>query len=101
MIDDTTEATDKNIAMHILRVHRRQLDQYGDAKYTMEQMQRYIKYARCIRPQLTTEVRGGRGQGLGLKGFQSRPTRVMGQAQRCFKYARCTRPQLVPAAGLL
>ena len=55
MIDEPDEYVDSAIAKHILAVHRQQA-QVLDVPYTMEQMQRYICFARSIRPQLTPEV---------------------------------------------
>lgn len=55
MIDEPDEYVDTAIAKHILAVHQ-QRAQVLDVPYTMEQMQRYICFARSIRPQLTPEV---------------------------------------------
>ena len=55
MIDEPDEFVDTAIAKHILAVHRQQA-RVLDVPYTLEQMQRYICFARSIRPQLTSEV---------------------------------------------
>lgn len=55
MLDETSEATDLRIATHILSVHRFQNNAFNEVPYTTEQMQRYIKYARTIKPQLTAQ----------------------------------------------
>ncbi|MEW5303285.1 MAG: hypothetical protein WDW36_005991 [Sanguina aurantia] len=56
MIDDTDEVQDAHIAAHILATHRKQAAAFTDVPYTTEQLQRYIRYARSIRPQITPEA---------------------------------------------
>ena len=52
MVDETTGAQDEALARHILRVHRLQEGAFaaGGVPYSREQLQRYIKYARSIKP---------------------------------------------------
>lgn len=54
VIDECNEATDWNIARHIVNFHR----QSGDIKseYTAEQLVRYIKYAKTFQPKITKEA---------------------------------------------
>jgi hypothetical protein len=56
MIDETTEAQDVRIAEHILNVHRMQQAAFLDVPYSAEQMQRYIKYARAVKPEIPPQV---------------------------------------------
>jgi len=56
MIDETNEATDARIAQHIISLHRFQGGAFSDVPYTMEQMQRYLKYARSIKPRVSAEA---------------------------------------------
>ncbi|EFJ52099.1 minichromosome maintenance protein 6 [Volvox carteri f. nagariensis] len=56
MVDDTTEATDARIATHIVNVHRYQQNAF-DVPYDTESLQHYIRYARSIKPEITTEAR--------------------------------------------
>ena len=54
MVDEVNPAVDEAIAFHILAMHR------GRAPvppYPMIELQRYIRYARSIKPRLTVEVR--------------------------------------------
>lgn len=55
ILDECDEAADYNIARHILNTHRRQ-DEAFSPEFTPEQIQRYIKYARTIKPYLTEEA---------------------------------------------
>ncbi len=69
MIDEPHDALDYQIASHIVGVHMRR-DAAFAVPYDMRQVQRYLKYARAFRPEMTPEVRacGGRagmpGSGL-------------------------------------
>jgi len=56
MLDETTESTDSRIANHIIRLHRFQAGAFEDVPYTTEQIQRYIRYARAIKPLLSREA---------------------------------------------
>lgn len=54
MVDDTTEVQDEEVATHILKVHRfRENIMLDDAPFSREELQRYIKYARSIKPQFS------------------------------------------------
>ncbi len=55
MIDEPNEEVDRAIANHIVAVHQLKTEALA-ATYTMEDMQRYIKYARAIRPEMSDEV---------------------------------------------
>jgi hypothetical protein len=56
MLDETTEAQDVRIAEHILNVHRHGQQAFEAVPYKVEDMQRYIKYARAIKPEMTPQV---------------------------------------------
>jgi DNA replication licensing factor MCM6 len=56
MLDETTEETDNKIAQHILRLHRYKEGAFSSVPYTTEQVQRYIKYTRAIKPEMTDEA---------------------------------------------
>jgi DNA replication licensing factor MCM6 len=60
MLDELTEEDDGRIAAHIVALHKDPAATIGRAPFTMEQLQRYIKYARAIKPRITKEV-GGMG----------------------------------------
>eukprot|EP00037_Helgoeca_nana_P024226 m.256595 g.256595 ORF g.256595 m.256595 type:complete len:833 (-) comp26577_c0_seq1:55-2553(-) len=53
VIDELNEVNDYNIARHITNIHRFQ-DAAVDPPYSMEQLQRYIKFARTLTPKITT-----------------------------------------------
>ncbi|WIA33122.1 hypothetical protein OEZ86_006274 [Tetradesmus obliquus] len=53
MLDELTEEEDGRIAAHIVALHRDPGATISRAPFTMEQLQRYIKYARAIKPRLT------------------------------------------------
>ena len=55
MIDEPDDDMDVQIATHIVKVHQRR-ERAFNVPYTMPQVQRYIKYARSIRPQMNAEV---------------------------------------------
>lgn len=55
VLDECNEKADHNIARHILNVHRRR-DEACDPPFSPEQVQRYIRYARTIKPRLTREA---------------------------------------------
>ncbi|KAK3241271.1 MCM DNA helicase complex subunit mcm6 [Cymbomonas tetramitiformis] len=56
MIDEVDEGTDYNIARHIINTH---VAGSADDKapFTKVQLQRYIKYARTLKPRMTTAVK--------------------------------------------
>ena len=56
MVDEPDDDMDVQIATHIVKVHQRR-ERAFNVPYTMPQVQRYIKYARSIRPQMNMEVR--------------------------------------------
>ncbi len=55
MIDEPDEDMDTQIATHIVKVHQRR-ERAFNVPYTMAQVQRYIRYARSIRPQMSDQV---------------------------------------------
>lgn len=55
MIDEPDEDHDRAVAGHILAVHQLKPAALS-ARYSMAQMQRYIKYVRAIKPQLSEAV---------------------------------------------
>ncbi|CAG9465683.1 unnamed protein product [Pedinophyceae sp. YPF-701] len=55
MIDEPDPAADTAIAEHIVGVHQNRSDAFS-VPYTTEQLQRYIKYVKTIRPQLTPQA---------------------------------------------
>ncbi|KAK9814673.1 hypothetical protein WJX72_009570 [[Myrmecia] bisecta] len=56
MLDEPEETVDYAVAAHIVSVHQRR-DRAFHVPYTMQQMQRYIKYARSIKPMITPEAK--------------------------------------------
>jgi DNA replication licensing factor MCM6 len=55
MIDEPDEYADYSLARHIVALHQ-QRDQVTGAEYSLHQLQRYIRYARTIRPRLSGEA---------------------------------------------
>ena len=55
MLDEPDDTNDENIARHIVLVHQRR-ERAFNVPYTMAQIQRYIRYARSIKPELTDRV---------------------------------------------
>ena len=55
MIDEPDDDTDNQIATHIVKVHQRR-ERAFNVPYTMAQVQRYIRYARSITPQINAQV---------------------------------------------
>ncbi|KAF5393188.1 hypothetical protein D9757_001235 [Collybiopsis confluens] len=53
--DECDEKTDKNIAEHIVNVHRYQ-DEAINPEFSTETLQRYIRYARTFSPKLTPQA---------------------------------------------
>ncbi|KAK9827399.1 hypothetical protein WJX81_007351 [Elliptochloris bilobata] len=56
MIDEPDDALDYQIASHIVGVHMRR-DAAFTVPYDMRQVQRYLKYARTFRPEMTVEAK--------------------------------------------
>jgi DNA replication licensing factor MCM6 len=54
VIDEMNEVSDYNIAKHITNMHRFR-DQAVNPPYTMQQLQRYIKFARTLTPRINKE----------------------------------------------
>ena len=55
LVDEPNEQNDYNIARHLLNVHRYR-DSPVEAEFTSEQIQRYIRFARTVKPKLTPEA---------------------------------------------
>jgi len=55
MIDEPDEYKDHTLARHIVSLHRMK-EQAMNVDFTLEQLQRYIRYARCIKPQMTADA---------------------------------------------
>lgn len=55
LLDECNEQNDYNIARHLLNVHRYR-DAPVEAEFSAEQLQRYICYARTIKPVMTNEA---------------------------------------------
>lgn len=55
VLDECDEASDYSIARHILRTHR-SLDEAFEPEFSPQSLQRYIRYARTIKPILTREA---------------------------------------------
>ena len=55
MVDEPDEDMDMHIATHIVKVHQSR-ERAFSVPYTMAQVQRYIKYARSIKPQISPQV---------------------------------------------
>ena len=56
VIDECNEVSDYNIARHITSMHRF-MDDAVKPEYTTQQLQRYIKFARTLKPKITDESR--------------------------------------------
>ncbi|KAI5077419.1 hypothetical protein GOP47_0007243 [Adiantum capillus-veneris] len=56
MIDEPDDDLDYNIARHIVSVHQRQEDALTP-EFTLAQLQRYIAYARTLKPKLSDKAR--------------------------------------------
>ena len=54
ILDEQDDTTDFNVARHILNLHQN-TDEAVNAQFTPEQLQRYIRFARTLKPQLTLE----------------------------------------------
>jgi DNA replication licensing factor MCM6 len=55
IVDECNEQNDYNIARHLLNVHRYR-EAPVEAEFSAEQIQRYIRYARTIKPEMTAEA---------------------------------------------
>ncbi|ORY95302.1 MCM2/3/5 family-domain-containing protein [Syncephalastrum racemosum] len=55
VLDECNEMVDYNIARHIVNVHRMR-ESYLHPEYTAEQLQRYIRYAKTLKPQFEPEA---------------------------------------------
>ena len=55
VLDECDEVSDHHIAQHIVSVHQHQVQAVA-APYSTEQVQRYIKFARCFSPIITNEA---------------------------------------------
>ncbi|KAH0587896.1 hypothetical protein H2248_006648 [Termitomyces sp. 'cryptogamus'] len=55
VLDECDERVDRNIAKHIVNVHRFQ-DEAINPEFSTESLQRYIRYARTFNPKLTREA---------------------------------------------
>ncbi|KAI9362463.1 MCM2/3/5 family-domain-containing protein [Zopfochytrium polystomum] len=55
VLDDCDEATDFNVSKHIVNFHIAQEDGLTP-EYTTDQLQRYLKFARALKPKLTEEA---------------------------------------------
>ncbi|OUS42720.1 mini-chromosome maintenance protein MCM6 [Ostreococcus tauri] len=55
MIDEPDEFHDYTLARHIVSLHQKR-ETAVNVDYTLEQLQRYIRYARTIKPQMTPEA---------------------------------------------
>jgi DNA replication licensing factor MCM6 len=56
VLDDCNEATDTNLARHIVNLHRNRDDAIAP-EFTTEQLQRYIRFARTFKPVFTDEAK--------------------------------------------
>ena len=56
VLDECEENSDRKIAEHIVRVHQKK-DLALNPPYSASQLQRYIKFARCIDPKWTLETK--------------------------------------------
>ena len=56
ILDEFNETTDRNLAQHIVNVHRLR-DEAVTPEFTTEQLQRYIRFARTFKPEFTPEAR--------------------------------------------
>lgn len=56
MIDEPDDVLDFQVASHIVNVHQKK-DLAFSAPYSMTQIQRYIKFARSLKPRMTPEVK--------------------------------------------
>ena len=55
MVDEPDEVLDYRVANHIISVHQRRSGAFS-VPYRMDELQRYIRFARSHKPQLTPQV---------------------------------------------
>ena len=55
VLDECNEFVDHTIASHIVNLHRKK-DQALHPDYTVEQMQKYLRFAKLLKPQMTREA---------------------------------------------
>ena len=55
VLDDCNPEADRKVAEHILKVHRCEDTNTTKAPYTIDQMRRYIKFAKTLHPKITVE----------------------------------------------
>jgi DNA replication licensing factor MCM6 len=56
ILDECNETIDRNLAEHIVRIHQLR-DAAVEPEFTTEQLQRYIKFAKTFKPELTPEAK--------------------------------------------
>ncbi|KAF8446470.1 MCM2/3/5 family-domain-containing protein [Terfezia claveryi] len=56
VLDECNEAVDRNLARHIVNIHRLR-DESIQPEFTTEQLQRYIRYARTFKPVFTEDAK--------------------------------------------
>jgi len=56
VLDECVEALDYHVARHIVGLHQNK-EQASDPEYTTEQVQRYIKFARTLKPMISPAAR--------------------------------------------
>lgn len=56
VLDECNEAVDRNLARHIVNIHRLRDDSI-QPEFTTEQLQRYIRYARTFKPVFTEDAK--------------------------------------------
>jgi DNA replication licensing factor MCM6 len=55
VLDDCNPESDRQVAQHILKVHRCQDQEKVKTPFTLEQMRRFIRFARTLTPKITQE----------------------------------------------
>lgn len=56
VLDECNEQTDRHLAEHIVSIHQFR-DEAVEPEFSTEQLQRYIRFARTFRPEMTDEAR--------------------------------------------
>ncbi|KHJ36352.1 putative dna replication licensing factor mcm6 [Erysiphe necator] len=56
ILDECNESVDRHLAQHIVNIHQLR-DEAVQPEFTTEQLQRYIRFARTFRPELTDEAK--------------------------------------------
>ena len=101
MLDEPDDTNDENIARHIVLVHQRR-ERAFNVPYSMAQIQRYIRYARSIKPELTDRVGFCTGctRALPQSAMDSQktglPSRPMASSWSCLTRCRSSRPFASP-----